>query len=120
MLKFCFLFTFLMTSLISAPAPNQAPPPSKQNQEWEKEVKALDKEIDDLYTQINKYRARADQQEDLAQRLQFQGEVKDEARLAYKQVEKLYKKIAELYQEIEVLEKKKEEILKAHSSPHKN
>lgn len=73
------------------------------------EMNMIDEEIKRLTDQKNLYRGKAEQQEDVGQRLQFEGPLKDEARQAYKLADQYRKRMVTIQEEIDLLEKKKHE-----------
>lgn len=104
MLRLLLIILSIMGPLVSETQPKG----------WEAELSFIDEEMSKLRARFNMYKAQADQEEDLAQRLQFEGPFKDEARLAYRREEILREKMVEIDVEIRILEKKKRDILKYH------
>ena len=83
-------------------------------EDWQEELKQIDRETDQLKDLKNRYKASAARHEDEAIRWQFQQHLKQESRRAYREADLDREMEQQIQARIDYLDARKAEILKEH------
>jgi hypothetical protein len=110
-------YQIVLALLLVAWAPANSPVKKveiAQSENWQEELQQINKQLDDLKDLRDRYDASATRHENDAMRWQFEQNLKQESRRAYKQAELDRAAEKKIQVQIDELEARKAEILKQH------
>ncbi len=113
----CMAYQIVLALLLVAWAPANSPVKKveiAQSENWQEELQQINKQLDDLKDLRDRYDASATRHENDAMRWQFEQNLKQESRRAYKQAELDRAAEKKIQVQIDELEARKAEILKQH------